>query len=138
MRYQGEDIKRLIPQRDPFMMVDEFEQCDDSNAVTALVVGRNNYFITYDGCMAETGLIEHIAQSCSALAGVRSKSENAPVGMIAEVKHFRCQRRPRVGERLDTTVTFGFSFGQMTMAHGITKINGEDIAEIDLKIFVND
>jgi len=136
MRISGEDIKRLIPQRYPFMMVDEFEQCDDNTAVTALTVRQDNYFITYDGAMAETGLIEHIAQSCSALAGAKSNSERAPIGMIAEVKHFLCQRRAQVGERLDTTVTFGFSFGQMTLAHGETSIGEEKIAEIDFKIFI--
>lgn len=136
MRISGEDIKQLIPQRYPFMMVDEFEQRDDTSAATALTIRQDNYFITYDGCMAETGLIEHIAQSCSALAGAVSKSETAPIGMIVEVKNFLCQRRPQVGERLETTVTFGFSFGQMTLAHGITTISGETVAEVDLKIFV--
>ncbi len=136
MRISGEDIKRLIPQRYPFMMVGEFEQRDDTSAVTALTVAADNYFITYDGCMAETGLIEHIAQSCSALAGALSKTDHAPIGMIVEVKNFVCQRRPKVGERLDTTVTFGFSFGQMTLAHGVTTISGETVAEVDLKIFV--
>ncbi len=136
MRISGEDIKRLIPQRYPFMMVDEFEQRDDNSAVTALTVRSDNYFITYDGAMAETGLIEHIAQSCSALAGAKSNSEKPPVGMIVEVKNFQCQRRPKVDERLDTTVTFGFSFGQMTLAHGITTIGEEKVAEVDFKIFV--
>ncbi len=136
MRISGEDIKRLIPQRYPFMMVDEFEQCDDNSAVTALKVRPDNYFITYDGAMAETGLIEHIAQSCSALAGAKSTGEKAPIGMIVEVKNYLCQRRPKVGERLDTTVTFGFSFGQMTLAHGVTTIGEEQVAEVDFKIFV--
>ncbi len=136
MRISGEDIKRLIPQRYPFMMVDEFEQCDDNSAVTGLKVRPDNYFITYDGAMAETGLIEHMAQSCSALAGAKSSSEQPPIGMIVEVKNFLCQRRPKVGEQLNTTVTFGFSFGQMTLAHGVTTIGKEQVAEVDFKIFV--
>lgn len=40
MIIKGDDIKRLIPQRDPFMMVDEFEQQDENTAMTALTVGR--------------------------------------------------------------------------------------------------
>ncbi len=138
MRIKGDDIKRLIPQRYPFMMVDEFECCDDNSAVTALTVRHDNYFITYDGAMAETGLIEHIAQSCSALAVSKSTGGKAPVGMIVEVKNFQCQRRPSVGEQLETTVSFGFSFGNMTMAHGVTTIQGEAVAEVDLKIFVQE
>ena len=136
MRISGEDIKRLIPQRYPFMMVDEFEQRDDSSAVTGLTVRLDNYFITYDGCMAETGLIEHIAQSCSALAGCRSKGNAAPIGMIVEIKHFQCRRRPACGDKVETMVEFGFSFGQMTLAHCSSAVEGETIAETDLKIFV--
>jgi predicted hotdog family 3-hydroxylacyl-ACP dehydratase len=136
MRISGEDIKRLIPQRYPMMMVDEFEQRDDSSAVTVLTVRPDNYFVIHDGTMAETGLIEHMAQSCSALAGSLSQGDKAPIGMIAEIKHFRCERRPLVGERLETTVTFGLTFGQMTLAHGVVTSKGNIVAESDLKIFM--
>jgi len=129
MHIQGEDIKRLIPQRAPFMMVDEFESGDDSHAVTRLTIAKDNYFMLTDGTMATTGLIEHMAQSCSALAGSRSDGGAAPVGMIAEVKHFLCSRRPEAEETLQT-------FGQMTLAHCTCTSKGETIAEVDLKIFM--
>ena len=136
MRSKGKAIEQLIPQRKPFIMVDEFEQCDDQQAVTALVVRVDNYFTLYDGTMAETGVIEHIAQSCSALAGARAKGDKPPVGMIVEIKNFSCQRRPLVNDRVETMVSFGFSFGNMTLAHGTSTVGGETIAEADLKIFI--
>lgn len=136
MRLKGKAIEQLIPQRKPFIMVDEFEQCDDQQAVTALIVHSDNYFTLHDGTLAETGVIEHIAQSCSALAGAKAQGDKPPVGMIVEIKHFSCQRRPIVGDRIETTVSFGFSFGNMTLAHGISTVDGENIAEIDLKIFI--
>ena len=137
LKMKGEEIKRLIPQREPFIMVDGFEERSDNSAVTTLSVCPNNYFILPDGTMAETGLIEHLAQSCSALAASRKEhTEKAPVGMIAEVKNFCCHRRPQLNEQLTTTVTFGFSFGSMTLAHGISKIGEETVAEVDLKIFM--
>ncbi len=136
MRIKGEDIKQLIPQRNPFMMVDEFEQRDDQQAVTALSVRTDNYFLLPDGTLAETGVIEHMAQSCSALAGSKSQGEAAPIGMIVEIKNCQFHRRPSSGEKLDTQVVFGFSFGQMTLAHCTSSIDGEPIAEADLKIFM--
>lgn len=136
MKYRGEDIKRLIPQREPFIMVDELEQRDDQTAVTALTVESSNYFLLYDGTLAETGMIEHIAQSCSALAGCRSTGDHPPVGMIAEIKNFQCHRRPLLGERIETLVTFGFSFGNMTLAHGVSSVGDTQIVEMDLKIFM--
>lgn len=137
MIIKGDDIKRLIPQRDPFMMVDEFEQQDENTATTLLIVSKGNYFLLSDSMMSPTGMIEHIAQSCSALAASRKENTDvAPVGMIAEVKNFCCHRRPQLNERITTTVTFGFSFGSMTLAHGVSKIGEETVAEVDLKIYM--
>ena len=145
---KGEDIKRLIPQREPFIMVDEFEKCDDNSAGTTLKVCPDNYFILPDGTMAETGLIEHLAQSCSALSGYKALMEASssgkhqeeapppPVGLIGEVKQFDCHRRPRLGEKLKSNVTFGFSFGNVTLATGQTFVDDELIADIQLKIFM--
>ena len=45
-------------------MVDELEQRDDNTAVTALTIRKGNYFLLPDGTLAETGVIEHVAQSC--------------------------------------------------------------------------
>lgn len=137
MIIKGDDIKRLIPQRHPFMMVDEFEQQSETSAVSALTVGRGNYFLLPDGMISPTGVIEHIAQSCSALAAsLKAEGDVAPVGMIVEVKNFCCHRRPQLSEKIQTEVTFGFSFGNMTLAHGVSAVGEETIAEVDLKIFM--
>ena len=139
LKMKGEEIKRLIPQREPFIMVDGFEERSDNSAVTTLSVCPNNYFILPDGTMAETGLIEHLAQSCSALAGYQALSQNLghpPVGLIGEVKHFKCLRRPQTGERVKSTITFDMTFGNVTVATGQTFVDEELIAEIKLKIFI--
>ena len=141
MKIKGEDIKRLIPQREPFMMMDEIEASDGTHAVTALTVLKENYFILYDGTMAETGLIEHIAQSCSAIMGLQAleqenPGENPPVGLIGEVERFECQRRPKIGEKVTTNIEFGFTFGNVTMATGESRIGDETIAKAQLKIFM--
>ncbi len=136
---KGDDIRRLIPQRKPFIMVDGFEGSDDNSAVTTLSVCPNNYFILPDDTLSETGLIEHLAQSCSALAGYQVLSqglEHPPVGLIGEVKRFNCLRRPRVGERIRSTITFGMTFGNVTVATGQAFVDEEMIADIKLKIFI--
>jgi len=151
MTYRGNDILRLIPQRHPFVMVDTLERSDNGSntAIATLAVRQDNYFIMPDGTLAETGLIEHIAQSCSALAGcIALDAQNdstdgqtgqtaaPPVGIIGEVKHFTCHRRPLASEQLRTTVTFDMTFGNVTMATGATTVGDEPIAEIKLKIFM--
>ncbi len=123
------------------MMVNEIEASDGTHAVTALTVLKDNYFILPDGTMAETGLIEHIAQSCSALMGLLALEQNSsdgkpPVGLIGEVKTFECIRRPNIGETVSTSIEFGFSFNNVTIATGESRVGDETIAKAQLKIFV--
>ena len=131
-------------------MVDGFEPLIDegtgpsvspSKAKTTLAVARNNYFIVPGGELSESGIIEHQAQSVSALAGYNQLASNAnsavaPVGIIGEVKHFECLRRPHVGERVETTVQMGMTFGNVTLAKCESTVDGETIAWINLKVFM--
>ena len=84
------------------LMVDALLEADGEAAVTCLTVRPDNLFMGDDGRLEETGLMEHIAQSVSALAGyvaVGAGVKTPPVGYIGEIKHFHCYRRPCAGER---------------------------------------
>ena len=137
MRLKGKDIERLIPQRYPMLMVDEFETTAENVAHTILYVRADNLFMLPDGTLSETGLIEHIAQSAATLAGFQSQSDGQPpVCLIGEVKHFECHSRPKSGGVVHTDVEFGFSFGNATFAQGHCRIDDEEIASANLKIFM--
>ena len=138
----GEDIKQLIPQRFPLMMVDEFEQNGENEAATALTIRKNNYFLLPDGTLSETGIIEHMAQSCSALAGYNARfrqaggCDRAPIGLLGEVKHFESQRRVRAGQQVRTTIHFDLIFGSVTIARAVSTVEGDVVATGQLKIFM--
>ncbi len=134
------DIQRLIPQRAPIRMVDRLVSCADGTATTELTIQPDNFFIEDDGLMAETGLIENIAQSASAMAGaeaVEAGATNPPVGYIGEVKNFRLHRRPAPGERLTTTIVKGPEVEGVTILSGRTESAGETLAETQMKIYIN-
>ncbi len=134
-----EDVKKLIPQRDPIMMVDRVTNVEGDVATTGFTVRADNYFIDEDGLLGECGLIEHIAQSASAFAGYRALEAGAttpPVGYIGEVKKFRCYRRPNIGDELCTTITMGAEVAGITIITGKTCVAGEAIAETQMKISI--
>lgn len=134
-----EEIKKLIPQRDPIMMVDELVKVNGDEAVTRFTIREDNYFIDEDGGLAEAGVIEHIAQSASAFAGHKALSAGAttpPIGYIGEVKKFHCYRRPRIGDELQTTITTGSEVAGVTVITGEVRISDEVIAETQMKIFI--
>lgn len=135
----NEDIKNLIPQRDPIMMVDKLIDVDGDVAVTSLTVRDDNYFIDENGLLAEPGLIEHIAQSASAFAGYRAMASGAvipPVGYIGEVKRFHCYRRPYVDDELRTVITMGTEIAGVTVITGEIRLRDEIIADTQMKIFI--
>ncbi|EFI72375.1 MULTISPECIES: hypothetical protein [Segatella] len=136
-----EDIKALIPQRNPIMMVDRLDSVDGDNAVAILTVKVDNYFIEEDGKMAEPGMIEHIAQSASAFAGYRALAEGAtepPVGYIGEIKRFHCYHRPSVGDVMKTTITMGATVQGVTIIMGETYVGDEKVADTQMKIYIDE
>lgn len=135
------DIRRLIPQRDPILMVDELSEVekDGSKAVCTLTVRQDNYFIEEEGLMAEAGLIEHIAQSASAFIGYLSMQRGGtepPVGYIGEIKKFHCLSRPQVGDKLHTTITMGAELAGVTIISGETHVGDEVVADTQMKLYV--
>jgi len=133
------DIKNLIPQRSPIMMVDELLEAKDDVARCSLTIREDNFFLEPDGAIAEPGVIEHIAQSASAFAGysaMQSGATEPPVGYIGEIKRFRLNRRPRKGETIVTTITMGPTVGGVTIISGETVFDGETIATTQMKIYV--
>lgn len=66
------EITRLIPQREPILMVDRLERVEGDSAGTLFCIREDNFFLEADGRLAEIGVIEHIAQSASALFGYKA------------------------------------------------------------------
>ena len=131
-------ITRLLPQREPILMVDELVHAEEDQAETSFEIRADNYFIEKDR-LAEVGLIEHIAQSASAFAGYKAMETGAiepPVGLIGEIKRFHCYRCPQVGEVLHTTVRVGAEVAGITLLTGEVRIQEEIIADTQMKIFV--
>lgn len=134
------EVERLIPQRAPIRMVDRLLETNGSRAVTSFAVRADNYFATPEGTMAEPGLIEHIAQSASALAGylaLKEGGKEAPVGYIGEIKNFHCYRCPHIGEELRTTVTLDGEIEGITLVTGEVRSQGELLALTRMKIFIS-
>lgn len=134
------NIKQLIPQRSPIMMVDELLCVNGDEAQCRLTVREDNFFLESDGLIAEVGIIEHIAQSASAFAGYRAIDAGAtepPVGYIGEVKNFHLSQRPAVGDVLITTITMGPTVDGVTIISGECKREyGEAVADTRMKIYV--
>lgn len=137
MQYQNEELFKLMPQRDPIVMVDKLYDIEDDVAHAGLTVKAENYFIEEDGKMAEPGLIEHIAQSASAMMGHKALIAGMPmpIGYIGEVKKFHCYVRPGIGDELVTTITMGVEINGITLMAGETRCGDVLVADTQMKLF---
>lgn len=132
-------IEELIPQRAPIQLVDVLVRASEDEAVCRYTVKEGNFFIESDGRLSEVALVEHIAQSASAHAGWKAReagATEAPIGYIGEVKNFHLYQRPKVGDVLETVVSMGPEVQGVTLMRGETRVDGEVVADTQMKIYV--
>ena len=137
--YKGEEIKKLLNQRAPILMVDTLYEVNDNGAVSGLTVSNDNFFIR-DGQFTEPGLIEHMAQSASAFVGykaLKNNSSDAPVGYIGEIKNFKVSNSlPKAGDAIVTTVSVQSVVMNITLFTAESKVDGNTIATCQMKLSV--
>ncbi|MDR2765034.1 MAG: hydroxymyristoyl-ACP dehydratase [Tannerella sp.] len=137
--FEGEQLCDLIPQRAPMVMVDVFYEGNDTEAFTGLTVHPDNLFCV-DGKLTEPGLIEHIAQSASALAGYRAfrKQQPAPVGYIGEIRKLNLFRLPATGESLRTSIRILSEIMNVSLLTAETLSGDEVVVSGQMKIFIRE
>jgi len=134
---KGIDILDLIPQRKPFVFVHSYYGEDQGVFYTGYLPESGTLF-TEDGYFAETGMIEHMAQSAAVIIGYsfKSKGEVTPVGFIGAVSKFELNKRPLVGEELFTETRIVAKFGDISLVECIIRSNDVRVASGELKIFL--
>lgn len=102
---QFDDITKLIPQRPPMLMVQRMLSCDDTKVTTELDIVGDNIFVE-DGCLAEPGIIENMAQTAAVMQGwkYREQANAADIRYLCEIRNLTIEKLPSVGETLKTTV----------------------------------
>lgn len=134
------DIHTLLPQQEPFVMVQKLVHYDAENTVTETTIQPNNLFVT-DGCFSAEGLIENIAQTCAARIGYVNKyilRRGIQIGFIGSVRHFAYQRLPRVGELIRTSVHIEQEVFGMTLATATVCQGNEQLTTTEIKIAVKE
>ncbi len=132
-----ENIESLIPQRKPFVMIDELTGSDGTHTSTQLQVRADNIFVE-NGLLTEPGLLENIAQTAAARAGYEAQKDNSPVriGYIGAVKNFEVLALPAVGDVLETVLITGNQVFDVTVVKGTVSCNGKILAKCEMKIFI--
>ena len=129
------DIKEVLPQRPPFLLVDKMLTYEESEVLTRYEV-KGTEPLFEDGALRAEGLVENMAQSCAARVGYISKyilHQPLEIGYIGSVRGFKCIRRPSSGEVLETTVCLVSEFAGITLCDVTVRCGGEVIASCAMK-----
>jgi predicted hotdog family 3-hydroxylacyl-ACP dehydratase len=138
MTDKKENILAFIPQRAPFVMVDEILLSSELSTQSKFLVHADNIFVE-NGLLKEPGLVENIAQTAAARAGYISHMESKPVsvGYIGAIKNLQINSFPKVGDEIITEITIENQIFNVTLISGKITCNDKLLAHCQMKIFIN-
>ncbi|GAA4323879.1 hypothetical protein GCM10023115_52880 [Pontixanthobacter gangjinensis] len=131
-----ETIGNLIPQKEPFVLVDTLYEYTELTGVTGFTVPRLHVLLD-EKKLAECGLIEHMAQSMSLHRGYQgslSGQTKPKTGFIGIIKTVEIFGLPEVGEKLKTYIEILHEIMNVTSVSARTENErGEVIAISEMK-----
>ena len=129
-------IEDLIPQRHPFILVDQLISCNDQLFESTFQIPEQHPLV-YNGRLSEGGLIENIAQTAAAGNGYEALIKGIPVpkGFIAGIRDLVVNRLPQANSRLLTKVTLENRVMGFDLIVGEVFEKDEMIASCGMKIF---
>ncbi|MCR4681557.1 MAG: hypothetical protein K5636_08120 [Bacteroidales bacterium] len=127
----------FIPQRPPFLLVDNILQCNETIVVTDFRIPEGHILVE-DGHLGEAGLMENIAQTCASRIGWLNQNRPVRIGVIGSINNFEPIELPKVGETLRTTVALQAEVFDAIIVHAEIQCQAKTIAQCDMKVFVLD
>lgn len=131
------DILRLIPQREPMLMVSGLRSVHERGVSTCFRIEERNIFIR-DGRLQESGIIENIAQSAAAMNGYRALINEEPVknGYIGAIKNLEIFALPQCGEILTTRVRETYFVMEASIVEAEVRTGEKLVARCEMKVFI--
>lgn len=132
-------IDELIPQKYPFVFVDEVVSFNETEISTRFEV-KSNAILVSEGKLQEAALIENMAQTAAALEGCNAKLRNSEVkvGFIGSVKNLEIIKVAKVGQILETKLKIITNVLGVNIAEGKVFVNDELIAHCTINIFLKE
>lgn len=134
------NIKHLIPQKKPFVMVDSLLEFSNTNVVSSYTVKKDNLFLSNNELL-EFGIIENMAQTVALHTGYDYflKGEEPPTGYIGAIKKVEIFQLPKLNEIITTEVSILHEFAGITMVEAkVLNFEKIVIAESRMKTVISD
>lgn len=139
-QFEQINIKELLPQREPFIMVGQLLYFDMEKTFVKTIITENNLFVD-NGFFTQAGLIENIAQTCAARIGYINKyilKKAIQIGFIGAIKNLKIFRLPEIGETIVTNINVVEEIFGMILVNAVIKSGEETITEAEMKIAIKE
>lgn len=138
MLIDKENITTAIPQRAPFVMIDELMKAGETGFETQFEIQSSNLFLE-NGILSESALIENVAQTCAAGFGylnAQAGNDEGQLGFIGSVSKLTVANHANIGDKLNTKVEILTSFDAIHLIEGAVFRNSEELIRCQMKIVI--
>lgn len=138
MLVEKEDITTYIPQRFPFVMIDNLIVAEEEKFESDFEIKEDNIFLK-DGTLSESALIENIAQTCAAGFGYigSQKGEDAgKLGFIGSVSRLVVYDSAKINQVINAKIEVISTFDTIHLIEGCAYHNGKELVKCQMKIVV--
>lgn len=135
MLIEKADILKYIPQRAPFVMIDELISANTELFTSTFVIQEENPMVE-ENIFSENGVLEHIAQTCAAGFGYLGSQEGkkGSLGFIGAISKVEVSNLFQVGEKIETRVKVLNQFENIFLIEGIATCNSLELVKCQMKI----
>ena len=138
MQIPKTEIANYIPQREPFIMIDNLVNASAERFETDFKIVDGNIFLD-NGKFREFGLVENIAQSSAAGLSVTTTHSGKKLtdGFIGAISKLKVYKLPEVNQTIQTIVTVIARLENLYLLKGENFYNGDKLLECEIKLAAN-
>ena len=137
------NIQDYLPHREPMLMVDRITEIGNKEVTTSFRIEEDNIFIE-NGKFSATGLIENIAQTCSAITGQDFSDEleghpdpgSKVIGFITNIKKVKIHNLPSIGDVITSRAVLKSHFGEICTIGCETFLDENLLVEAEISLFI--
>ena len=134
MKFEDIDVRQLIPQKEPFVMVDKLLYCDKTTTKTALTIKADNIFVD-GGMLSRAGILENVAQTCATRIGYLTIDKPVRIGFIGAINNFSFSDvSVGIGDCLSTEIVAAAEVGNITQVDATVMSHDRLVAKGNMKV----
>jgi len=128
-------IEDFIPQRPPFVMIDNLVDASEEMFKSDFKVVSGNIFLD-NGYLREFALIENIAQTSSVGLALTKKlmGTKKPDGYLGGISKLKLYELPKVNDTIYTVVNLLARLENMFLIKGVNYLDGRMLMECEMKL----